>query len=149
MTTIRNYINLIESYETETTYPFTWNEKTILWTNGNFYIASGNSENTYLTLWTDDNKHIGTLSSTLITHRNKQTDKLEKRKKIDSVIIDKKYQGQSLGKQFYIELLKWSSDDIVGIYSYLPQRSNYKQVPNIYQRMNGYIVDGDHAYIDR
>ena len=56
---IRNDIKLVESLE-KSEYPFTWNEKTILWTNGEFYIASGNSTNTYLTLWDSENKKCWT-----------------------------------------------------------------------------------------
>lgn len=139
---IRNDIKLVESLE-NTEYPFTWNEKRILWTNGEFYIASGNSTNTYLTLWDSENKNVGLLDSSLIHKEGK------KRAKINMVRVKSSAKGNRLGLQLYKTLLEWLPDDVVGIYSYLPDRSNRKEVPKIYNRLGGYIKDEDHAYIDR
>lgn len=139
---IRNDIKLIESLENPE-YPFTWNEKRILWTNGEFYIASGNSTNTYLTLWNSENKNVGLLDTRIINKEGK------KRAKINMVNVKSSAKGNRLGLQLYKTLLEWLPDDVVGICSYLPDRSNRKEVPKIYKRLGGYIKDDDHAYIDR
>lgn len=124
-------------------YPYTWNEKLILWDNGEYYIATGNSTNTYLTVWSSENKNVGLLDSSII---NKDG---SKRAKINMVRIQPVAKGNRLGLQLYKTLLEWLPNEVKGIYSYLPDRSNRKEVPKIYNRLGGYIVDGDHAYIDK
>lgn len=125
-------------------YPYTWNEKTILWDNGDYYIASGKSDNTYLTLWSSDNKNLGVLDARIITSPQR-----DKRAKINVIRLNNNAKGHGLGKMMYKVLLDWLPSNVIGIYSYLPDRSNNKQVPSIYKRFGGYVVDGDHAYIDR
>jgi len=54
-----------------------------------------------------------------------------------------------MGLLLYQVALKYIRNDISGLYSYLPNRDNKIQVPNIFKRLNGYIVDGDHAFIEK
>jgi ribosomal protein S18 acetylase RimI-like enzyme len=61
--------------------------------------------------------------------------------------IDRKFRGQGLGLLMYKALLAHISTR--GIASYLPDRSNKQQVPAIYQRLGGEIVDGDWAIIPK
>lgn len=130
-------------------YPYQWQEKTILWRNDQYLIATGNSDNTYLTLWTTGNKKIGTLDVRLINKKNPNNGTLERRAKICMVDVNSKHRGQGMGVQLYRTLLAWLPADVAGLYSYLPDRYNTKQVPRIYRRLNGYVVDMDHAYVDR
>ena len=39
---------------------------------GEFYIASGNSTNTYLTLWDSENKNVGLLDTSIINKEGKK-----------------------------------------------------------------------------
>lgn len=131
-------------------FPYTWEEKTILWHNAQGYrIASGNAEHNYLTLWTDDNQCVGSLNSSVIKKRHPGSGENENRAKINSVTINPKHRGVRLGEQLFRVLLEWLPVYVNGVYSYLPDRSNRKQIPKIYQRLGGYILDGDHAFIDR
>jgi predicted GNAT family N-acyltransferase len=125
-------------------YPYTWNEKNIIWDNGLFFIAVNNTSNpTYFTIWTDENKKIGVLALSPITKKQ------EKWMKVDTVDIDSKYRGNGLGVEVYRQALNVLPDDVKGIYSYLPNRSNTKQVPKIYKKLGGYVKDGDHAFLPK
>lgn len=132
------------------TFPYEWQDKKILWHNAYGYrIASGNRDNTFLTIWTEDNKKVGELHASVINKKHPKHGNIERRAKISMVNIDPKHRGQHLGSALYQTLLAHLANDVAGIYSYLPDRSNRKQVPRIYARLHGYIVDEDHAYIDR
>ena len=137
-------MKISDIYEYEKKYPYIWNEKTILWDNGEFYIATGRSDNTYLTLWDRNNKQKGAIDASIINKKD-----YGKRAKINLVRIDSGNRGSGLGQILYKVMLEWLPIDVKGIYSYLPDRSNKKQVPNIYNKLGGYVVDDDHAYIDR
>ena len=136
-------MKIVDLFE-ESKYPYTWNEKNIIWDNTMFFIAVNSLNNpTYFTLWTDENKKIGVLSLSLIT--KPQT----KWMKVDTVDIDSNYRGEGLGVELYRQALKVLPNEVDGIYSYLPNRSNTKQVPAIYKKLGGYIEDGDHAYLPK
>lgn len=134
----------------QTSFPYIWNEKNILWQTDNGYrIATGGSDNTYLTVWTEDNVCVGHLSASLVNKKNPGNGYIEKRAKIALAEIKPSHRGQGLGLALYRALLAWLPDDVHGIYSHLPDRSNQRQVPRIYSKLKGYVIDGDHAFIDR
>jgi 8-oxo-dGTP pyrophosphatase MutT (NUDIX family) len=92
----------------------------------------------YITLWKTDidtgkDKKVGALKL------NEMSDNFLK---VSEIGIDKGSQGLGLGLEMYKVALKYSSDKIKGIRSYLPDRSNKKQVPKIYKKLNS-VVEGD------
>lgn len=134
----------------EHTFPYVWQDKRILWHNGEGYrIASGDRDNSYLTLWTEDNKLVGRLTTSVIKKRHPTRHILETRFKINLITIEKPHRRKGLGLQLFRTLLAWMPDTISGTYSHLPDRSNHTQIPRIYRKLNGYILDEDHAFIDR
>ena len=67
--------------------------------------------------------------------------------RIRSVEIPARVRGKGLGKEMYKVLL--ATTDTEGIISYLPDRSNKKQVPGIYRSLGGRVEDGDWAIIPK
>ena len=124
--------------------------KQIVWESGDYFIAVDNAKDARLvTLWNKNIKgRIGAIYTTLKEFQDWYgKDKAGKWLSIDSIGIDKKHQGMGFSKQMYRILLHFSAPDVKGIYSYLPQRSNMKQVPRIYKKFVSEIVDGDHQFI--
>jgi len=66
---------------------------------------------------------------------------------IHNIEIDRNFRDMGYGYKLYKTLFDFSGDDIKGIYSYLPNRINKKQVPKIYNKFGG-IIDGDYHFID-
>ena len=64
----------------------------------------------------------------------------------ESSIEDRGSKGLGLGLEMYKTALKYSSDKVKGIVSYLPNRTNKKQIPKIYKKLNS-VKDGDYEYI--
>jgi ribosomal protein S18 acetylase RimI-like enzyme len=87
----------------------------------------------YITLWktnknTGVDKKVGTLSLKNIT----DDDFLS----VSYISIDKGNKGLGLGLEMYKIALRYSSDKIKGIKSYLPLRDNKRQIPKIYKKLN-------------
>ena len=80
----------------------------------------------------------------LLSHE--MTRKGEQWMRIEGIEIPTKYRGRGFGKQMYRVLLDHIKTK--GIASYLPDRTNKKQVPKIYKALGG-VVDGDWAYIPK
>lgn len=121
-----------------------WNEKHIVWEQGEFKIAVNTPDDpSYYTVWTEDNKRIGYLS---LTPKNKKGTKWMS---IDSVEIDKNYRGQGLGIALYRVALNTIDPECLGLYSYLPNVANKRLVPTIHRSLGGVEVDGDHMFIPR
>ena len=66
--------------------------------------------------------------------------------KVQEIDIQKQHRGKGLSKVMYLMALKYSSDNVKGIKSYLPDRVNKKQIPKIYKKLNA-KTDGDWSYI--
>jgi 8-oxo-dGTP pyrophosphatase MutT (NUDIX family) len=66
--------------------------------------------------------------------------------KVQEIDIQKQHRGKGLSIIMYLIALKYSSDNIKGIKSYLPDRVNKKQVPKIYKKLNAKNID-DWSYI--
>ena len=97
----------------------------------------------YITLWKTDtdtgkDKKVGYL------RLNETSDGFLSVSEIS--IDDKGSKGVGFGLEMYKTALKYSSDKIKGIVSYLPNRTNKKQIPKIYKKLNS-IKDGDYEYI--
>lgn len=96
----------------------------------------------YITLWktdtdTGEDKKMGYLRL-----NNSGDDFLS----VSETSIDKGSKGLGLGLLMYKVALKYSSDKIKGIKSYLPDRTNKKQIPKIYKKLNS-VKDGDYEFI--
>lgn len=65
---------------------------------------------------------------------------------IKSIEINKKHRKKGYGTMLYQILADFSGDDICGFFSYLPNRSNKKQVPKIYKKF-GAITEGDYQFV--
>lgn len=117
--------------------------KHIIYVDGSYKIAVNDIHNaTYVSLYHRDKK-IGSLSS-----KNPDIfypDYLQ----IDGIIIDKKHRDKGLGTNMYKSLLKYMNPKYRGIYSYLPNAVNKKQIPSIHKKLGGEIIDGDHLIINR
>lgn len=102
----------------------------------------------YITLWfLNKNKwtKVGVLDAYLSKMNYK--DRHGKYLSINLINIEPKHRNKRFSKLMYRALIDFSSDDIKGIYSYLPNRSNKKQVPHIYKQLHA-ITDGDYQFID-
>jgi ribosomal protein S18 acetylase RimI-like enzyme len=118
----------------------------VVWENDMFYICVNDLDDaTYITLWeSETSKKIGAFSLS-----SERYDRGKTFRKISGVNIDKEFRGYNMGSMLYVIALKYIRKDIDGLYSYLPDRSNKVQIPNIFKRLGGYIKDEDHAYIEK
>lgn len=66
---------------------------------------------------------------------------------INSIEIDPKHRNLGYGTKMYQALIDFSSENIKGIYSYLPNRINKKQIPKMYKKFKS-VIDGDYEYIE-
>jgi hypothetical protein len=99
---------------------------------------------THITLWFNDNnkwKKVGTLNVNISERRFSFDDDFEKYYKISEIEINPKHRGLGFGKLMYDILINMRGDDIKGLYSYLPDRVNKKQIPKIYGKYNSTIED--------
>jgi hypothetical protein len=92
----------------------------------------------YITLWkTDTNtgkdKKVGSLKL------NQTPDDFLS---VSEISIDRNSKALGLGLEMYKIALKYSSNKIKGIKSYLPNRSNKRQIPKIYRKLNS-VKEGD------
>ncbi|HAT76301.1 MAG TPA: hypothetical protein DCS19_05530, partial [Flavobacterium sp.] len=131
--------------------------KNIVYDDGNYRIAVDDTEKAnYITLWHKEEvkgKEYWAKRGYLSSYKTNQNsvDNGEYKGKylsIYSVEIDKKNRGSGYGKKLYKVLEDFAADDVKGIYSYLPNRVNKREVPTIYKRMNAKVVDGDHQFVN-
>jgi GNAT superfamily N-acetyltransferase len=117
--------------------------KFIVWENDDYFIAVDDENDArYITAWyksdSGSDKKIGVLDAWKTNLSSSFIDEEDAGSylSIRSIDIDSKHRGRGIGKQMYIELLKWSDDNVKGIFSYLPNRVNNKQIPSIYRHFN-------------
>jgi len=125
--------------------------KMIVYDDGDFRIAIDDEYNArYITLWHKVYKknieswvRCGYLDASLsrVPFRN------GKYLSIRSIEIDKKHRNLGYGMKLYKALFDFSGSEVKGIYSYLPNRVNKKEIPGIYKKL-GAVTDGDYQYID-
>ena len=122
--------------------------KHIVYIDTNYYIVVDDPDDArYVTLWNKVNDKwikVGYLSG---SHSNNPTKEREGTYlKIGSIEIDKKHRSKGYGTKMYKALFKYCHKKIKGIYSYLPDRVNKKQIPNIYKKFN-VVIEGDYQFI--
>ena len=66
---------------------------------------------------------------------------------VNHIDIISQHRGMGHAKRMYRALADFSSPQVKGIFSYLPNRSNKKQIPKIYKSFGAKTVD-DYQYID-
>ena len=124
-----------------------WNDKHVAATRGEYYVVVNNPvDATYVTLWTVANKRVGSLST-----RGEQRVAGKPYLSIALVAVDKPHRGHGLARAMYRALLAHLHPRWAGIVSYLPDRSNHRQVPAIWRYLGGRVLEEapDDAIIDR
>ena len=96
----------------------------------------------YITLWKTDTKTGKDIKMGYLRLNNSGDGFLS----VSEISIDKGSKGLGLGLLMYKVALKYSSDKVKGIKSYLPDRTNKKQIPKIYRKLNS-VTDGDYEFI--
>lgn len=123
--------------------------KLITYDDGTYRIAvDDDTDAQYITLWyntKDKWTKVGYLDAwkSKMSFKDREGTYLS----IRSIEIDKKHQGKGFGRKLYQTLFKYKSGDVKGIYSYLPNRVNKRQIPKLYKSF-GAVEDGDYQFID-
>ena len=119
---------------------------------GEYRIAVDNPKSvSYITLWWLDTKNkwvkVGFLQAreTNIKTNGRNGIYLN----VSNVHIEPKHRKKGLGYEMFKVLIDFSDDYIKGIVSYLPNRSNKKQIPKIYKKFGSFVEkDTDYQFID-
>lgn len=122
--------------------------KNIVFDNGQYRVVVNKPDNaTYVTVW-KLKKDKWTKIGEFYTHELDYTYDGEKGTylTVESIDLDKADRGLGIGKLMYKVMLDHAAPHIKGIISYLPNRSNKRQVPKIYKSM-GAVNDGDYQII--
>lgn len=138
--------NIHEEVEPENKRPSTIDEhgKHIVFDNNTYKISVNNPDDaTYIALW-----HQGKKVGAMFTGSGRTSD-TNGYSTVRSVDIDKKHQGQGMGKQMYRVALQYAHEKYKGIGSEQPDRVNKKQVPSILKRLGGTEHESGDVTIDR
>jgi ribosomal protein S18 acetylase RimI-like enzyme len=123
-----------------------WNGKHVVaMRRGYRIVVDDPNDAEYVTVWTDANKKVGSLSTRGKLPHKELKDYLN----IAVADVDAKHRKQGLGLAMYKALINHMHPRWKGIGSYLPDRSNKKQIPKIYQKLGGKIIDDDYMIVDR
>lgn len=118
-----------------------WEGKNVVWCNGTYRIAVNDPQKaTYITLWTDNNKRVGVLSTTHKCLKDKPW------LAVSTVEIARQHRGKRLGIQMYRALLEYMDKSYMGLIGYQPDIGNKRQVPKIYRRLNA-VEEGDYYLV--
>jgi hypothetical protein len=119
-----------------------WNEKHVVKDFKGYKIAVNRpADPTYLTLWTPENKRIGTLETRSMV--GEMADYLNVR----NVEVDAKYRGERLRFAMYQALLENLGPKYKGICAYLPDQANKRQVPKIWKRLGARVSPDSEDYL--
>jgi len=149
LTTIREYLN--ESNDNNIP-PIDKHGKNVVYDDGYLLITVNDvNDAKYIALWDmekeDGRKKVGFLIfGDLISYNGGRY------RRVDSIEIDDnyRYRGKGYGLKLYQYGLKYLRKDINGIFSYIPDRRNEKQIPSIYKKLNVIKSDNDdYIYVDR
>lgn len=139
---MRHLINIVENvqhYNQLIMESELWNGKNVVNRIGDYFIAVDDPEcATYVTVWTEANKRVGSLSTRRTPDRVGQN-----YLGISRAELDPKHRGKGLGLAMYKALLTHLDPRWKGLASYIPDQANRKQVPKIWKRLNGIRMD-DH-----
>lgn len=133
-------------HESTTDRPFTQDEygKNIVFDNDEYKISVNDPHDaSYIALW-----HAGKAVGKMYLGHGR-TSNTKGYSTIRSVDIDKKHQGQGMGKQMYKTAMTYIHDKYKGIGSEQPDRVNKKQVPAIFRRMGGKFHESGDITIDK
>jgi ribosomal protein S18 acetylase RimI-like enzyme len=126
--------------------------KLIVYDDGEYRIAVDDDQDArYITLWfnKDGGGHqwsrVGYLDAWRSEMNFKNRDGVYL--SIRSIEIEPRHRNRGMGSKMYRALFDFSLDDVMGVYSYLPNRVNKKQIPSLYRKFGG-VVDGDYEFID-
>jgi ribosomal protein S18 acetylase RimI-like enzyme len=123
-----------------------WNGKDVVaFRRGYRIVVDDPNDAEYVTVWTDANKKVGSLSTRGKLPHKELNDYLN----IALADVDVKHRKQGLGLAMYKALINHMHPRWKGIASYLPDRSNKRQIPKIYQKLGGKIIDDDYMIVDR
>lgn len=127
--------------------------KKIVYDDGAFRIAVDDKDDAqYVTLWHKEDvkgKEYWVKRGYIDAWKSKMNfkDRSGTYLSIRSIEIENKYRNKGYGTKLYKALFDFSANDVKGVYSYLPNRVNKKQVPKIYNKL-GAITDGDYQFIE-
>jgi ribosomal protein S18 acetylase RimI-like enzyme len=136
-----------------TAAPVDKNGNNVVFDNGLYRIVVDSPNNaTYVTLWymKDKWQKVGALHS---YKKNLWLTRIDKPHivglclSIDYIEISPKHRGLGYAKKMYRALIDFSAPDVKGLFSYLPNRSNKKQIPRIYASFGAETID-DYQYIN-
>lgn len=108
-----------------------WNGKYVVWQGGGYRVAVDTPHAaTYVTVWTDDGKRVGSLSTRTIPRYPEWLS-------VRDAQVDAKHRNNRLGFRMYQVLLQHLDPKYHGLAGYLPDQANKRQVPAIYRRLGG------------
>lgn len=142
---MRQFINIVEIVHMSVNEGTErWNDKNVASTVGDYRIVVDEpNDTTYVTVWTSDNKRVGELAT------RRTPDEIGRNYLgISHVEVLPAHRGYGLGLAMYNALLDNLPPKWKGIASYLPDQANQKQIPQIWKRLGGEIID-DHTVVDR
>ena len=103
----------------------------------------------HITLWHEDDgkwKKVGALTVSVSERRFDSDSDFEKYYKVSEIEIKPQHRGKGFGKIMYDVLIEMRGDNIKGLYSYLPDRVNKREIPNIYKHYKP-KTEGDYQII--
>ena len=103
---------------------------------------------TYISLWFKENEwvKVGSLYADISERRFDWDTDFEKYLKISSIEIKPEHRGKGFSTKMYDALINYSNPKVKGLYSYLPDRVNKKQIPRIYNRYKT-VIENDYQVI--
>ena len=115
--------------------------KRIMYRAGDYLISVDSPvDAAYLVLWYKG-KNVGMLS--LSSHHFEGAPY----RRVRATEIKPAHRGMGFGFKLYQLAMRTMSPAYAGIVSYLPERTNKKQVPRIYQKLGGHLAGADYAII--
>jgi len=132
---IRNMIDKIQNWKPHL------NESTgknIVYDNDGYQITVDDiNDAQYVVLWYDGDK-VGNLSVDSTRLKLSNDNDFNRYLKVSHVFIQSPHRGNGFGLLLYKTLLQYCADNVKGIISHGPNRSNKKQIPKIYKKLGGY-----------
>jgi ribosomal protein S18 acetylase RimI-like enzyme len=117
---------------------------------GNYKILVNSEYSpTHITLWYNNYggwQKVGALTVSISERRFSFDDDFKKYYKVSEIEIKPQHRNRGFGKMMYKILIEMRGGDIRGLYSYLPDRVNNKQIPSIYGHYKS-IIENDYEII--
>jgi ribosomal protein S18 acetylase RimI-like enzyme len=143
---LHEYIrNTVKEYLNENKYKISKDEygNYVVYNQNDYKILVNDKKSpTYITLWYFQNnkwEKVGALNVNISEVRFKNDNDFKKYYKVSEIEINPKHRGLGFGKMMYDILIDMRGDDIKGLYSYLPNRINKKEIPKIYRKYKSFI----------